>query len=120
MAELLVIDDERRMRQMIARILRDAGHTVHEAGGGRDGIDLFRQMRPALVITDIVMPDMEGIEMIRELRREAPTIPILAVSGSGQSVYLRAATGLGATEALAKPFRRDDLLEVVARLLAAA
>ncbi len=56
--------------------------------------------------------------MIRELRREAPNIPILAVSGSGESLYLRAATELGATDALAKPFRRDDLLAVVARLLA--
>src|SRR5207245_1857053 len=102
------------MRLLIARVLRGAGHTVHEAAGGRDGIDLFRQVLPALVITDIVMPDMEGIEMIRELRREAPTIPILAISGSGQPLYLRAATGLGATESLVKPFRRDELLAVVA------
>ena len=117
MAEILVIDDEPQMRRLIARILTGAGHGVHEAENGRDGIGLFHRVHPALVITDIVMPDMEGIEMIRELRQEAPTIPILAISGGGPAVYLRAATGLGATAALAKPFSTDELLEAVGNLL---
>lgn len=117
MAEILVIDDEPQMRRLIARILHGAGHTVHEANNGEEGIELFRRMRPVLVITDIVMPDVEGIEVIRALRQEAPTIPILAISGSGHPVYLRAATGLGATTALAKPFRADELLSVVGQLL---
>src|SRR5216684_338233 len=117
MAEILVIDDEPQMRRLIARILNGAGHIVHQANNGRDGIGLFHREHPALVITDIVMPDMEGIEMIRELHREAPTIPILAISGGGPAVYLRAATGLGATAALAKPFGAAELLSVVAGLL---
>jgi len=117
MAEILVIDDEPQMRRLIARILNGAGHIVHQANNGRDGIGLFHREHPALVITDIVMPDMEGIEMIRELHREAPTIPILAISGDGPAVYLRAATGLGATAALAKPFGAAELLSVVERLL---
>src|SRR6266849_3062706 len=103
MAEILVIDDEPQMRRLIGRILNGAGHIVHEANNGKDGIDLFHRVHPALVITDIVMPDMEGIEMIRELHQEAPEIPILAISGGGPEVYLRAATGLGATAALARP-----------------
>ena len=117
MAEILVIDDEPQMRTLIARILCGAGYIVHEATNGRDGIALFHRVCTALVITDIVMPDMEGIELIRELHREAPTTPILAVSGGGPSVYLRAATGLGATAALEKPFGAGELRTVVEGLL---
>ena len=73
------------MRRMIARILNGAGHTVHEANNGEKGIELFHQVHPALVITDIVMPDMEGIELTRKLHEEAPTIPILAISGERSS-----------------------------------
>ena len=105
------------MRRLLSRALNGAGHTVHEASDGRGALEAYYRLRPALVITDIVMPDMEGIEMIRELHREAPTIPILAISGGGPPVYLRAATGLGATAALAKPFGVAELLSVVERLL---
>jgi DNA-binding response OmpR family regulator len=117
MAEILVIDDEPRMRRLIARILVGAGHLVHQADNGKDGIGLFHRVHPVLVITDIVMPDMEGIELIRELRQEAPTIPILAISGRRPSLYLQLATGLGATAALAKPFGATEFLSVVENLL---
>ena len=118
MAEILVIDDDPRLRRLLARVLKNAGHTVHEAANGTAGIRLFRQVRPALVITDLVMPDAEGIETIQELRRDAPTLPILAISGgSNHSLYLRAAIKLGATASLGKPFGNDDLLRVVAILL---
>ena len=118
MAKILVIDDDPQIRRMVARILTREGHTVHEAADGRAGIELFHQLRPALVITDIVMPDTEGIETIRELRRGAPTIPILAISGSGNNpVYLRAATGLGAAAALEKPFSANELHAAVENLL---
>ncbi|MGC2412816.1 MAG: response regulator [Stellaceae bacterium] len=120
MAAILVIDDDPQMRRLFVRILTGAGHTAHVADNGKQGIELFRSVSPALVITDIVMPDMEGIELIRELRREAPTVPILAVSGSGRAVYLRAATAMGAAEVLAKPFRNDELLSLVEGLLETA
>ena len=81
-------------------------------------VSIFRRTRPALVITDLVMPDKEGIETIRELRQAAPTVPILAISrGTNHPIYLRAATKLGATEALDKPFGNEELLAVVTRLL---
>ena len=73
------------------------GHSVREAPDGRSGLDLFTQAAPALVITDLVMPDTEGIETIREIRAKNAWIPILAISGGGPSIYLRAATGLGVT-----------------------
>ena len=72
MAEILVIDDDRQLRRLLSRVLKGAGHTVQEANDGKEGIALFHRTRPALVITDIVMPDTEGIETIQELRREAP------------------------------------------------
>ena len=117
MAEILIIDDEVSIRRLLVRVLNNAGHTVHEASNGEEGLELFHQVNPELVITDIVMPDMEGIEVIRRVRQEAPTVPILAISGSGTPVYLRAATTLGATAALAKPFEIAELLAVVGRLL---
>lgn len=115
--DILVIDDDPQMRRLLARILRGAGHTVREASNGRRGIELFREAWPALVITDIVMPETEGIETIRELHREAPAIPILAISGVGSPIYLRAATSMGAVASLAKPFEVDQLLAIVAKLL---
>jgi DNA-binding NtrC family response regulator len=116
--DILVVDDDSQMRRLLARILTGAGYTVHEATNGKHGIERFAQVRPALVITDIVMPDMEGIELIQALHQTAPTIPILAISGrSHHALYLRAATTLGAMAALEKPFDADKLLSVVERLL---
>jgi CheY-like chemotaxis protein len=118
MVDILIIDDEPQMRRLVTRILKGAGHAVHEAKDGQAGIKLFREVRPLLVITDIVMPDMEGIELIRTLRQEAPNLLILAISGgSNLALYLRSATALGATAALPKPFAADELLTAVSDLL---
>jgi DNA-binding response OmpR family regulator len=118
MAEILVIDDDPQMGRLMARILKHQGHVVQAAASGREGLKLFRRAQPALVISDIVMPDGEGIETIRVLRREAPSMPILAVSGgSHQSLYLRAATSLGASASLQKPFAPADLVALVAEFL---
>jgi DNA-binding response OmpR family regulator len=105
------------MRRLVVRILTAAGHTVIEAGGGSEGLAAFRRSPPNLVITDIVMEDGEGIATIREMRREAPTVPILAMSGSGL-LYLRAAGRLGASATIEKPFRPDEFLATVNSLLA--
>jgi len=118
MAEILIIDDDRQMRRLLIRILKGAGHTVREADNGRSGIELFRRQRPALVISDIVMPDMEGIETIQTLRRDGPTVPIIAISGGSGPNYLRMSIELGATAALEKPFAADELLALVEQLLA--
>lgn len=119
MADILIIDDDRQMRRLLRRILTGAGHTVHEAENGRAGVELFERQPAALVITDIVMPDMEGIETIVSLRRDNPAVPIIAISGGTDPVYLRAASGLGATASLEKPFQPDRLLALVEGLLGA-
>jgi CheY-like chemotaxis protein len=117
MADVLIIDDAPLMRRLIIRILRGEGHTVREVDNGRSGIAEFRRQRPALVISDLVMPDMEGIETIRALRQDDPAIPIIAISG-GNPVHLKAAGALGAAATLAKPFSDDALLSIVEGLLA--
>jgi CheY-like chemotaxis protein len=117
MAVILVIDDNHAMRRLASRILADAGHAVHQAENGRQGLACLREVRPDLVVTDMIMPDVEGIETIRAIRRETPTTPILAISGSGE-IYLRMATQLGADAALEKPFAPNALRRHVDDLLA--
>lgn len=120
MADIIVIDDDPRYRRLIAQALTGAGHEVRQAGDGAEGLAMCLQRTPQLVITDIVMPGMEGIETILQLARQRPQVAVLAVSGAEPgSVYLRAATTLGAAAALSKPFTIDQLLTTVAGLLAA-
>jgi two-component system response regulator CpxR len=116
MADILVIDDNQHVRRLVERILTAAGHTVTEAQGGSEGLAAFRRAPPAMVITDIVMEYGEGIETIRALRREAPAMPILAMSGSGTH-YLYAAGRPGASATIEKPFRLHELTATVNRLL---
>jgi CheY-like chemotaxis protein len=120
MADIVVIDDEPRYCRLIAQVLIGAGHDIRQAGDGAEGLRMCRQRSPALVITDLVMPGMEGIETILQLSREHPEVPVLAISGAEPaSVYLRAATALGAASSLSKPFTVNQLLTAVDGLLAA-
>ncbi len=120
MADILVIDDDPQMRRLLVRILTRAGHSVREAANGTVGLTLFHQARPALIITDIVMPDGEGIETIRSVRLEDTTLPIIAISGANSALYLSAAGRLGATASLSKPFAPDELVAKVEELLGSA
>ncbi len=115
MVKLLLIEDDDLFRGQLAAGLVDAGHDVTEAANGRAGLRLFRETDPALVITDIVMDEGEGLGAIMELRREAPGLPIIAMSGN--SVYLDHGVKLGASEALLKPFNMKDLGEAIARVM---
>ncbi len=125
MAKILVIDDDIGMRRTIRRMLIRAGHEVAEAKDGFEGIKLFRADRPHIVITDLFMPNKEGIETIRDLRREHPSALILAISGGSTALegsiavphFLDMAEALGANGMLAKPFRAEDLLREIDKLL---
>jgi CheY-like chemotaxis protein len=120
---ILVIDDDPQMRATVRRILASAGHTVVEAANGREGLTAVRSGVPDVVITDIVMPEMEGIETIIELRRLNPGLRILAISGSfsaGGADFLPMAGRLGADRVMQKPFRAAALQEAVHELVAAA
>jgi CheY-like chemotaxis protein len=107
------------MRRTLTRMLRRGGHEVIEAKDGQEGMRLFRTDDPDVVVTDIFMPQKEGIETILNLRRENPTLPILAISGvAGRSkFYLDLAHKLGANRTFAKPFRTADLLQEINKLL---
>ena len=120
MADILVIEDDAGVRRLMAQFLVRAGHAVQEARNGVEGIAKFRSQQPALVVTDIFMPQKEGIETIRELRRDHPRLPIIAVSGDirGDGFFLEAATALGATAALKKPFTKTEFLALVEKCLA--
>jgi len=101
-------------------MLEHAGYEVVEAPDGREGLRLYREKRPQLVITDIIMPNKEGLETILDLRREYPQVKILAISGGGRigpESYLDIAEGFGADRILTKPFNHGELLEVVQDLV---
>jgi DNA-binding response OmpR family regulator len=116
MALVLVIDDEPAMRNMIERIARTEGHEVVAACDGNEGLALCVARRPDIVITDIIMPDREGIETIREMRRAHPSVRIIAVSGAptlnGVS-FLELAKKAGADAGVQKPFRAAELIAAV-------
>jgi len=119
MAVILIIDDDEAMRRLMVRTLGDA-HTLIEAQNGQDGLALLRERHPDIVITDILMPQKEGIETIREIRQVAPATKIIAVSGGGAShnlMFLDIAKAFGADVALAKPFRPAQLVKIVERTL---
>lgn len=120
MARILVIDDNNEVRRMIRQALELHGHNVVDAGDGVQALAQFRNCVTDLVITDIVMPEMEGLETIIELRAMDASVKILAISGGGSFVpdgYLRWAEMLGADRRLEKPFTVQQLVSVVNELL---
>jgi CheY-like chemotaxis protein len=121
MPRILVIDDDDQVRSMLRQMLERAGHEVLDARDGSDGLRLFRSQGADIVITDIVMPEKEGIETIRELVHEEPGVKIIAMSGGGRigpSAYLEVAQQIGAQRTLVKPVERSEILRCIAELLA--
>ena len=116
MATILVIDDEDIVRELIARMLRYAGHEVQGAADGIHGMTLYRQEPADLVITDIQMPGKSGLEVIRELRAEFPDAKIIAVTGQNPR-RLEDALELGANHTFTKPFAMEEFLRIVESLV---
>lgn len=121
MAKILVIDDEAQLRDLLTKMLERDGHKVATAFDGEEGIRVFGQFNPDLVITDIIMPNKDGVEVIMDLVAVAPNIPIIAISGGRRTITaefnLESAEMLGVSGILPKPFTRDQLLETVNRVL---
>lgn len=122
MARVLIIDDEEQLRDLLKQMLTRDGHTVQTAFDGVEGIRVFKQFNPDLVITDIIMPNKDGIEVITELLRANPNTRIVAISGGRRAITaefnLESAELLGVKGILSKPFTRHQLLEVVQSALA--
>jgi CheY-like chemotaxis protein len=118
MASILLIDNDAAVREVLRIALMTAGYSISEAANGRQGINSFRKAPTDIVITDIYMPDRDGLEVIEALRRTHPTVKILAISGaSGSMNYLHRAEVLGADRVLAKPLSMPIVLRVVSELL---
>jgi CheY-like chemotaxis protein len=116
-ATILVIDDDEAVRRVLRAILEDAGHRVLEADNGRSGIEHPEFDSAHLVLTDLIMPEQEGLETIRRLRQNYPEKRIIAMSGAYGSQFLDAARLLGAHAVITKPIRAPELLPLLNRVL---
>jgi CheY-like chemotaxis protein len=120
MAKILVFDDEPSILLMIKKMLEKTGHEVDIALNGIQGMELFEKNKPDLLITDIIMPEKEGLETIFELRRKYPELKIIAISGGGRispDGYLPGAKLLGANMVFQKPLVQKEFLQAVSLLL---
>jgi len=116
MASILVVEDGTLFRNIIKEILELEGHHVSGAASGEEAARLCQEFVLDLVITDLVMPGMDGLELIRSLRHFDQNLPVLAISGASEDL-LKEATALGATGTLGKPFTTDELLAMVDKIL---
>ena len=122
MADIVIVDDELLYRHILRHILEPEGHSVRVAVDGYEVMKLINERRPDILVTYIVMPNKEGLELIVELKRQNKTIKIVAISGgtstgSGERCYLDTALRLGADEAVRKPFSRKEIISVVNSLV---
>jgi CheY-like chemotaxis protein len=116
MPKILVIDDDEQVRALLHEILDRAGFEVVEAANGVEGVKAYRSAPTDLIITDLIMPEKEGVETILEIRGEFPSARIVAISGGGRNGardYLSIAAKLGARRVVAKPFSRQEILDAV-------
>ncbi len=121
MARILIIDDDEIFLTTLAAVLMAERHTVVTAGNGLSGAKLFRAEPFDLVITDIVMPDREGLETVMALKKDFPEIRVIAMSGGNarSKIYLDIAARLGADHVLVKSFTAETLIQTIAQVMAA-
>ena len=122
MKHILLIDDEEQIRKTLKVILEREGYSVSVASNGNQGLRLFREKGADLIITDIIMPDKEGLETIVDIKKEAPRVKIIAISGGGRITsqdLLLWAGKLGVNMTFSKPVDFDEFLKSIAILLAA-
>lgn len=120
MAKILIIDDEDLVRGLLKTILERKGYDVAAAADGEAGQKLLSEQEFDLLITDLIMPGREGLELIQEISRDFPNLPIIAISGGGRmgaTSSLHMARLFGASRTLAKPLRAEELLEAVEEVL---
>jgi CheY-like chemotaxis protein len=123
MTHILLIDDDEAVRTMLRLMLTYQGHAVQEARNGREGLRLFQEGNADLVITDLVMPEAEGFEVLAELKKRVPPVKIIVITGGVRGKvtdYLQMALRLGADHVLAKPFTNDQLTAAISQVMSAA
>lgn len=133
MARILVIDDEQYIRTALREVLEREGFEVSAARDGRRGLELLEDSGADLVITDVIMPGIDGIATLERIKAAHPELPVIVISGGGNiapkdyepgaistSAYLASAAKAGAARTLTKPFNRQELLSAVSEALGAA
>ena len=116
---ILVVDDEPEIREMLRESLSRAGYEVHQAPDGKQAIELLRKQTFDVVISDILMPEKDGLEVIMYLQRESPMTKCIAISAPSNRVFLQSAQLLGATRVVEKPFSVGDMETAVREILQA-
>jgi len=114
--QILLVEDDEPFADMLQKTLVQEGYAIVRACNGKEALRLYDAQCPHLVLTDLIMPDMEGVELIIELRRRHPSVKIIAISGGGRNppgAYLPIAQRLGAARTLPKPFANPDLLAAI-------
>jgi CheY-like chemotaxis protein len=130
MANILIIDDEKDVRNVLKEVLERAGYDAIIAANAREGLEKLESKGADLIITDVIMPGIDGVAAVKQIREDYPDVPIIVISGGGNvapmdyepgaistSAYLASATRAGANRTLTKPFERQELLDVVRALL---
>ena len=118
--KILVVDDDAAVRRFISVTLKRENYTVFEAENGKTGLQLLQEQKDiSIMITDLIMPEMEGIETIKAVKQQYPAIKILAISGGGKvspENFLVLANALGANKTLKKPFSGQELIKIIGNL----
>jgi CheY-like chemotaxis protein len=119
-ASILLVDDNNALRTVISRGLKLAGHDVYAASDGKAALAILPKVTYDVVLTDIVMPEMEGLELIRSIRKINPGAKIVAMSGGGRGTadeYLALAKSFGASATIEKPFQLEELTRTIEAVL---
>ena len=111
---VLIIEDEERLRKTIAAYLEDSGYLIIQAANGREGLELFAERKPDIVLTDLRMPEMNGVEVVTWLRENNPHTPVIVFTGTGDQRAQAAVLDQGAKACIAKPIH--DLAELEAAI----
>lgn len=117
---ILVVDDEDDVRELVCRMLEQDGYEAVPAAGGRQALERLGMLAPDLVITDVVMPEVDGFEVLLKLKGLAPAVSTLVMSGGGRlapEFYLETARRFGVSAVLRKPFTRAEMLDAVHQIL---
>ena len=118
MAKVLIVDDAAFMRLTIRQMIEPEGRTVvGEAGNGVDAISQFKKLKPDIVLLDITMPDMDGIEALKQIREADPTAKVIICSAVGQQIMIAKAIEAGAQNFIVKPFQKETLIGAINKVL---
>ena len=115
--KILVIDDDKDLREVMAELLEKAGYLAISAANGADGVRINERENPDIIVLDLCMPGMDGIETLRRIREQDREVGVIILTANGSSETVREAVGLSASEYLSKPFENRELIGLIGDLL---